>query len=588
MLTELRVRNFAIIESLTLPLAAGFNVLSGETGAGKSIIVGALGLLLGDRASVDLIRTGADRAIVEGVFDVSGHPEIVARLDERGIDVEDGRVVLRREVAAAGRARAWINGTTVTGGVLSEVGRLLVNVHGQHEAQSLLDTESQRAILDAFGGAAPLAERVRSAFDALSALRQERAALSARRAAAERQADYLRHVAAEIDEADPRPGEDTALEEEARRLEHAEELRALAQSARDAIEEGGDEAAALPRLAAAQRALAALQRIDPTLVRLQDLYDTGYYALEELGRELAAYGRGVELDPVRLVEVERRRDQLIRLTRKYGATIDAVRETGRRARSELDLIDTAGLDMAQLERREAGALTALAEAARALTAARETAAATLARAVDAMLPELGIPDGRFAVVLERLPEPMATGTEDVEFRVALNPGHAERPLERVASGGELSRVMLCLTTILAAVDRVPTLVFDEVDAGIGGRVALQVGDTLRRVALHHQVFAITHLPQIAARAHHHILVTKGAPGGVTTADVRVLDAEARVHEIARMLGGDPERSVSREHARELLASAESAVGVGVGVGGGGGGGSVARRGRRGGSVRAAE
>jgi DNA repair protein RecN (Recombination protein N) len=574
MLTELRVRNFAIIESLTLPLAPGFNVLSGETGAGKSIIVGALGLLLGDRASVDLIRTGSDRAIVEGVFDVGRHPEIVARLDARGIDVEDGRVVLRREIAAAGRARAWVNGTTVTGGVLSEIGHLLVNLHGQHEAQSLLDPESQRAILDAFGGAAPLAERVRASFDALSALRQERAALAARRAAAERQADYLRHVVAEIDDAAPRPGEDAALDGEARRLENAEELRALALSAREAIE--GDDGAALPRLAGAQRALAALQRIDPSLARLQELYDTGYYAIEELGRELVAYGRGIDLDPERLGELHRRRDQLIRLTKKYGATIDAVLETARRARAELDLVDTAGIDLAQMERREASAIAALGDAARLLTAARAAAAAALARAVDAMLPELGMPDGRFAVALERLSEPGASGAEDVEFRVALNVGHAERLLERVASGGELSRVMLCLTTILAAADRVPTLVFDEVDAGIGGRVALQVGDTLRRVALHHQVFAITHLPQIAARAHHHILVTKGVPEGVTTADVRVLDGEPRVHEIARMLGGDPERSVSREHARELLASAES------------GARSIARRGRRGGGVRAAE
>ena len=264
------------------------------------------------------------------------------------------------------------------------------------------------------------------------------------------------------------------------------------------------------------------------------------------------------------MEVERRRDAVIGLMRKYGGSVDAVIETGRRARADLDLVDAAGIDLVALERREASARTALVDAAAALTLARAAAADRLATAVTAMLPELGMPDGRFVVAFEPRAEPTATGAEAVEFRVALNPGHPERPLERVASGGELSRVMLCLSTILAGVERVPTLVFDEVDAGIGGRVGLQVGDMLRRVAAHHQVFAITHLPQIAARAHHHILVSKGAAGGVTTADVEVLEAgeDARVREIARMLGGDPERSVSRDHARELLESAESGRGRG--------------------------
>lgn len=564
MLSELRVRNFAIIESLTLPLAPGFNVLTGETGAGKSIIVGALGLLLGDRASADVIRTGADRASVEGVFDIDAGSAVGALLDERGIEVEDGRVVLRREIAAAGRTRAWINGSTVTTGVLAEIGRSLVDLHGQHEAQSLLDPESQRRILDAFGGAGELVTRVAGAFDALRVLREEVAALIARRAEAERQADYLRHVTREIEAVAPTVGEDATLDAEVRRLAHAEELRSLAAEAVAAIDGDGD--AALERLGTAHRALAALQRIDPGLARLQELYDAAYYALEELNRELVAYGRAIEIDPVRLAQVERRHDQLLGLARKYGGTIEAVLETARRARTALDLVDTAAIDLASLERREAAAREALAEAARHLTGTRERTAGELAGSVDAMLPSVGIPDGRFAVVLARRAEPAATGAEDVEFRVALNAGHAERPLARVASGGELSRVMLCLTAILAAVDRVPTLVFDEVDAGIGGRMGLQVGDVLRRVAAHHQVFVITHLAQIATRAHHHILVRKGAAGGVTTADIQVLDGAARVPEIARMLGGDPDRPVSREHARELLASAESGRGGGGGRG----------------------
>jgi len=553
MLTELRIKNFAIIESLTLPLAPGFNVLSGETGAGKSIIVGALGLLLGERASGDLIRTGADRAVVEGVFDIAGHTSAASVLDERGVDVENDTVVLRREVNATGRARAWVNGSTVTAAVLAEVGRLLVNLHGQHEAQTLLDTDAQRQILDAFGGATEQANQLRVAYEALSAVRRDIQTLESRRSEAERRADYLRHVSQEIDAARLVAGEEERLEDEARRLEHAEELRSLAQGMTGILE--GDEDAVLQRLAAVQRSLASIQRIDPSLARLQETFDAAFYGLEELARELVAYEEGIELDPERLAEVERRRDLIFRLTKKYGPEIGDVLETAQRARAELDLVDSAAFDIRQLGERERAAAARVSEAAAALTALRVAAADRLARAVDQVLPDLGIADGRFTAALSPRPEIGATGAEDVEFRVALNLGHDARPLARVASGGELSRVMLALKTILARLDHVPTLVFDEVDAGIGGRVGLQVGETMRRVAAHHQVFAISHLPQIAARAHHHIVVAKGAREGVTTADTRVLDGDARVIEIARMLGGDPESEVSQAHARELLATA---------------------------------
>jgi len=555
MLTELRIRNFAIIESLALPLARGFNVLSGETGAGKSIIVGALGLLLGERASTDLIRSGADRATVEGVFDVSDRPEIIALLDERGIDVEESLVVLKREIVAAGRARAWVNGSTVNAGILAEVGRHLVNLHGQHEAQTLLDPDAQRRILDAFAGATEQAVAVREAYDAWSAARREIADLVRRRADAEKRADYLRHVVQEIEGAKLVDGEDVRLEDEARRLEHAEELRELASGISSAIE--GDDGTLLEQLSQLSRLLSGIQRIDPALSRLQELYDAAYYNLEALAREISDYESTVELDPSRLEEVRRRRDLLFRLTKKYGATLAEVIDTGRTSRAELDLVDSAGLDLRTLEEREREAERALIERAAALTSARTAAAERLGVAVDEVLPDLGMPDGHFIAALVPAREIGPDGAESVEFRVSLNVGHEERPLARVASGGELSRVMLALKTILARLDRVPTLIFDEVDAGIGGRVGLQVGETMRRVASYHQVFAISHLPQIAARAHHHILVSKGARGGVTTADVVVLDGEPRVTELARMLGGDPESEVSRAHARELLESAAS-------------------------------
>jgi len=549
MLSELRIRNFAIIESLSLPLAPGFNALTGETGAGKSIIVGALGLLLGERASADVIRSGADRATVEGTFDVADRPEIRALLDQHGIDAEDSVVVLKREVTA-GRARAWINGTPVSATILAEVGRALVNIHGQHEAQTLLDGTAQRRILDAFAGADADAASVAQAHGELTATIREITSLSKRRGEAERRADYLRHVVREIGDARLVEGEDVRLEDEARRLENADELRALAGGLASTLD--ADEDAILQRLGAIGKQLSTIQRIDPTLSRLQEMFDSAYFAIEALARELTEYEATVELDPTRLEEVRRRRDLLFRLTKKYGGSIPEVIRAGAEARAELDLVDSADIDLKELESRERAARAALVSSAHTLTAKRQAAAKQLARAVDKVLTELGMPDGHLTVSLNVLPQIGEHGAEDVEFRVALNVGHEPRALSRVASGGELSRVMLALKTILARLDHVPTLVFDEVDAGIGGRVGLQVGDTLRRVATDHQVFAITHLPQIAARAHHHIVVSKGARSGVTTADVSVVADDERVREVARMLGGDAESATSRAHAAELL------------------------------------
>jgi DNA repair protein RecN (Recombination protein N) len=315
----------------------------------------------------------------------------------------------------------------------------------------------------------------------------------------------------------------------------------------------------LSQLAASQRPLTSIERIDPSAARMQELFDAGFYALQELARSVEDYAGSVDLDPARLDDVRQRRDRLFGLFKKYGPSLDNVIEAGRSARAELDLIDTAQFDLANLTAREVDARRRLSAEAEKLSDLRLSAAKKLAKAVDALLPPLGMPDGRFTVSLVARDESTAEGAEDVEFRVALNVGHDDRPLARVASGGELSRVMLALKTILARVDHVPTLIFDEVDAGIGGRVGLQVGDTLRRVAKEHQVFAISHLPQIAARAHHHIVVAKGAKGGVTTADITVLEGTSRVNEIARMLGGDPESKVSRAHAKELL---ETAAGPG--------------------------
>jgi DNA repair protein RecN (Recombination protein N) len=550
MLVELRIRNVAVIDTVTLPFAHGLNVLTGETGAGKSLIITALGMLLGERAAADRIRSGSDKATVEGVFDLRARDAVRHLLDERGIDADEDLLVLKREIASGGRSRAWINGSPVTASVLAEIGSRLVSVHGQHDSRELLDPEQQRHSLDAYAQGVELRHRVQTLYDQVQALRLRERELEQRRVDAAKRADYLRFVVREIEETNPVPGEDEVLDADIRRLAHAEELQGLAAQAAAAI--AGDERAALTRLGVVRKALASLTRIDPTTESLQTGFDAAVYALDELSGELERYAEGIDVDPERLRALERRRDALLALMRKYGPTLDEVRHTGRTAREELDLVDGGSIDRDAVAQARAAAEGELSEAAASLTRSRHTASRQFATAVSALLPELGMPDGRLEVSLTVLPEIGRDGAEQVQFQVALNAGSEMRPLSRVASGGELARVMLALSTVLARLQQVPTLVFDEVDAGVGGAVAWQVGALMRRVAAHHQVLSISHLAQIAARAHHHIVVRKSAVGTVTTSDTTIVDGEARVVEVARMLGGDADREISRAHARELL------------------------------------
>jgi DNA repair protein RecN (Recombination protein N) len=550
-LLELRIRDLAIVRQVTLPLAPAFNVLSGETGAGKSIIVGALTVLLGDRASADMIRTGAERATVEGVFDVSGTGDVLAALDARGLEHDDGTLVLKREIVP-GRARAWINGTPVTASVLTEIGRLLVTVHGQHDAQTLLDAAAQRRWLDAAADALPLARNVAAAFAAVSAAREAITQRKVQQREAMQRADFLRHVVEEIEKVQLQPGEDERLTDELKRLEHADELRALSEGVVRTLDGDDDgDAGLLSQIAHIQKQLSQLRRIDGGADRLVQLADEAAYALDELRRDAETYTAGVELDPERLAEAQQRRDVVFRLLRKYGPGATDVLAQLVSARDELRLVDDADADLQRLHDTLQGAQQAFGAAASALTMARRQTAQALAEHVTAQLPALGMADGRFHVALPPRDEPAATGNEDVEFRVAFNAGHELRPLARVASGGELSRVMLALASTQAARGTVPTLVFDEIDAGIGGRVGQQIGEVLRTLAGRHQVLVITHLAQLAARAHHQIVVEKGTAGGVTSTDVRVVDGPARVEEVARMLGGEVS-AVSLEHAAELL------------------------------------
>ena len=559
MLTELRVRDLVVIKDVTLPLGFGLNVLTGETGAGKSMLVDALALMLGERATADLVRPGAERVVVEAAFEVAAVPGIEHVAEDLGVDLDDGRLVVRREINAEGRNRAWVNGSPTTVAALATLGRLLVDLHGQHETQSLLEPASQREMLDAFGGATAEREAVARAFAEAERLRREERELIARRDDVRKRADYLRHVAQEISVARPRVGEDEALEVEAKRLANVEELTRLAETLMQLLTAEGAEGAegagraggAADVLAAASRALDQLERIDTGIAPWRELLEAAQANVEELAMAVRAYAADIDADPGRLAEVERRRDILYRLLQKYGPTIADVLDTAESARRELDLLDTADLDLETLSERRAEAERELERFARKLSGKRAKAARRLERSVRELLPGLGMPDGEFTVKLDRTAEITVTGADHVQFVVQLNPGIAARPLARVASGGELSRLMLALKVVLAAQDAVPTLIFDEVDQGIGGEVAAQVGDALAKVSRVRQVLVITHLPQIAARASHHIAIAKRAKGGIATADVTALDGQERIDELARMLGdaGDP---MAVKHAKEML------------------------------------
>ena len=554
MLTEIRVRDLATIADVTLQLGPGLNVLTGETGAGKSMLVDALALLLGERATSGSVRPGAAKLVVEGAFESIDTPTR-KRIEELGLDVEDGRAVVRREVSAEGRSRAWVNGSPTTASVLSELGTLLVDLHGQHETQSLLHVEAQRDILDAFAHGEGERGAVAEAYAALASLRSQEATLAGRRDEVRRRADYLRHVVGEIDGAKVKPGEDEALQVEARRLSQAGALVEQAQRIVEALE--GDSGNALGALGLAGRALASLEKVDPAAGEWRELLDGAYTNLSELSRLANDYAGSVQEDPERLASVERRRDVLFRLTGKYGASLEAVLTARDEAAAELDLLDTADTDLRSLAVRRASAESALRAAGDALSTRRREAAERLTRAVNRLLPRLGLPGGKLSVLLTPLPEPGAQGSESVQFDVQLNVGLEAKPLAKVASGGELSRLMLALKVVLVKHDAIATLVFDEVDQGIGGETGAQVGAALAEVAERHQVLVITHLPQIAARADSHLAVSKEARRGIATSDVQVLHGEDRVNEIARMLG-DAEGDAARRHAQALLRTPEPA------------------------------
>lgn len=553
MLRALRVRDLATVADVTLDLGPGLNVLTGETGAGKSMLVDALALLLGDRADRAAVRTGASRAVVEGTFDAPP-PMLDAVLDAAGLDPAEF-LVIRRDVSTEGRSRAWINGSPTTIGIQAEIGGHIVDLHGQHQTLDLARSATQRTLLDAYADAEELGTAVAAAHRAVVALGARVVELTSRRDEAVRRSDWLRHVIDEIDAARIRPGEDADLDVEANRLgqagvlgDHVREVLALL----DADEQGIR--ARLGRLA---RVLEQLGRRDTTVEGWRSLLDPAWAACDELARLAELYEEDVAQDPERLAEVERRRALLGTLVRKHGATLEDVLEVRRTAGTEIDLIDTAALDLARLDRELTRARATLEQAASQLTARRQTAAGRLAEEVTRILPGLGMPDAVVSIELRPLDEIGPEGAEQVVFTARLNPGLAPRPVASAASGGELSRLMLALKVALVRHDQVPTLVFDEIDQGIGGETGAAVGAALAGLAARHQVLVITHLPQIAARADRHLVVRKQTRSGIATSDVAVIHGDDRVIEIARMLGSADD-DAARRLAASLLAGGVSA------------------------------
>lgn len=579
MLEEIRIRSLGVIESSTLELGPGLTVITGETGAGKTMVVTALGLLLGGRADPGAVRTGAKHARVEGVLGVADLPEVVVAVEESGGEVEDGRVVLARNVAAEGRSRAWVGGAAVPVSGLASVAEPLVAVHGQSDQHRLLKQSAQREALDRFGGSA-VAKAAASYSDLYTRLidveRELRAVvLSAQERA--READQLRFGLTEIEAVSPEPGEDTALAAEEGRLGFADTLRTAAEQAREALssEEGSPDA--LATTSSARTLLEGVREHDPQAGELADRLAEVTYLLSDVAADVASYAARLDTDPARLAAVSERRAALTALTRKYGETIDEVRawaEVGSRRLLDLDSTDE---QIDQLKGEQAGLREQLDVAAGKLTAARQKAATRLGSVVTGELALLAMPHATVTVdvraheverpealtatelrVGDRWLRATSNGVDEVELLLAANTGADARPLHKGASGGELSRVMLAVEVALAGTSPVPIFVFDEVDAGVGGKAAIEVGRRLAMLARDAQVLVVTHLPQVAAFADRHVVVHKSSDGTVTTSGLTVLDDGERERELSRMLAGLEESDTALAHARELMETAAPA------------------------------
>jgi DNA repair protein RecN (Recombination protein N) len=556
-LTELRIKNLAIIEELGLEFSEGFTVFTGETGAGKSILVDAVDLLIGGRSSLDQIRTGAEEAEVSGIFSLADGSAVAQVLSEQDLLGSDEKeLILRRMLSRGGRNRAHVNGRPVPLGILQSLRGLLVDIHGQHEHQSLFRPSVQLDLLDEFGGLLPARAEYAMAFDAWRAFEARLA--ERQNAFAERQAreDLVRHHVEEITAASLRSGEDRDLERERLLLSQGRRLAELAQAIYGPLYE--EEPSILQGLSGLAGPIKELAAIDVELGDERDRFTQVLADVTDLAQRLRVYRDRLEFDPGRLDKVEERLDLVRRLTKKYGGTLEEVLKRGEEATLELQELESSDEALKLLSGQVADARAKALKLAQDLSRRRAQAADALKKRLERELKDLRMQHARVEIAVQQERgagdlQLMSTGNDRAEFLFSSNPGEELLPLARIASGGELSRVMLAMKTVLAEQDRVPVLVFDEVDAGIGGAVSEVVGKRLRELSRHgHQVFCITHLAPIAAQAHHHLAVTKSTKGGRTTTNAAVLDSAARVEELARMLGGATITPKIRATAAEML------------------------------------
>jgi DNA repair protein RecN (Recombination protein N) len=571
MLEELRITSLGVIEESILEPGPGLTVITGETGAGKTMVVTALGLLLGGRADAGAVRAGARAARVEGVLRVDRAADgLVARAEELGAAVEDGRLLVARQVSAEGRSRAFAGGASVPVSALASLTDPLVAVHGQSDQHRLLQPAAQREALDRFAGEEVLRPRARFAEHYLALQDTESELAEVVRSARERarEADLLRFGLTEVEEVDPQPGEDEALAAEEARLGFADTLRGAATQARELLSSEEGAADALAAVGSARKLLDGVREHDAEAAGLADRLAEVSNLLSDVAADVSSYAAGLDTDPARLAAVSERRSALTALTRKYGESVDEVLAWAKDAAQRLLDLDHTDERIDELRGRANELRAELAGVGAALSEARRAAAGRLAERVTGELAHLAMPHARLSVAVhqsvaedglvvgDRVLRFGPHGLDEVELRLAANRGAQERPLAKGASGGELSRVMLSLEVAMAATNPVPTFVFDEVDAGVGGKAAVEVGRRLATLARHAQVLVVTHLPQVAAFADQHAVVVKSSDGSVTSSGLTLLDDQGRVRELSRMLAGLEESDTALAHAQELLETAQ--------------------------------
>jgi DNA repair protein RecN (Recombination protein N) len=556
MLDELSIQNYALIDRLTVHFNEGMNVLSGETGAGKSILVGSLSLLHGARGDTGAIRSGTEEARVAGTFRVEGNTEVDVWLAERGIEADDGTLIIRRTVKKSGRGAIYVQSTPVTRKDLDELTALIFDIHGQHEHQSLLSEESHRTVLDRFGGLEQSAGELHDQFTELSSLKKRFEHMEANERQRLREMDILQFAVSEIEEAQLRPGEEEELDNERRMLSQHEKLFAALDELYDSVAE--NRGGALSQLRNARASMETVSSIDDRIADAGRRLDDIFFELEDVAEIVRDHRGAIQFSPDRLEQVESRLAMIHRLEKKYGSTVEEVLDYYNEARAQLEGFETWEEDKeklrSEIKQREQAVLKLAGE----LSAKRKEVAARLSERILESVRVLGMPKTRFVVSVEPRrgengrPRCGPHGIDTIAFLISPNPGEPMKPLSEIASGGELSRVMLAVKSALSENDHIDCMVFDEIDTGIGGEVAVAVGEHLHRLGREKQILCITHLASIAARADTHIRVEKLERRGRTVTEVTQISGEDRVDEIARMLAGDRTGSASRNHAEELL------------------------------------